>query len=191
MYVIYYYNIGIADIVTHTERYVTSIVQLWNIQSEPDTDDNTKQNIYSSRLTRKLVHLYFADEADRYLGVEDRVVSHPDSPCRLAHLLLDALFDGPKSKLNQVLPKGNFLRAVYIDSDNRIAYVDLKQIIVSHFPGGIDQELLAIYAIVNTLTLNIKEIDQVKIIIGGQEANTLAGHLDIRYPYTTNMLIVR
>jgi len=186
-----YFNIGIADIITNTEYYITSIIQLWDIQQESETDITQKKNYSKRRLTKKMVHLYFTDEAERYLKVEDRIVSNPDSPTQLAHILLNALFDGPRNKLTQVLPKGDLLRAVYIDAENQTAYIDLKQTIVSLFPGGVTQELLAIYAMVNTLTLNVREIEKVKIIIGGQEANTLAGHLDIRYPYTTNMLIVR
>ncbi|MBF0451118.1 MAG: GerMN domain-containing protein [Candidatus Magnetomorum sp.] len=193
MSAIYYFDIGIADVVTHTEKCITTIIRMWDIQQETDTDANSESEkaIDHPRLSQKMVHLYFADETDRYLKAEDRVISHPDSPSQFAHILLTALFDGPRSNFNQVLPKGDFLRAVYIENENHTAYVDLKQTIVSHFPGGVTQELLTIYAIVNTLTLNIREIDQVKIIIGGQEADTLAGHLDIRYPYTTNMLMVR
>jgi len=189
----YYYDIGMVEIVATTEKVITTLIQTWHIS---DDINGFNKNDQHNKLTRqkqskKIVHLYFADETDQHLKVEDRVVEHPDRPCQFAQILLKALFQGSNKNLNPVMPKGNFLRAVYIENDSQTAYVDLKQMIASHFPGGVTQELLTIYAIVNTLTLNIPEVKQVKIVIGGQEANTLNGHLDIRYPYTTNMLIVR
>jgi spore germination protein GerM len=191
--IIYYYHIGMADIVASTEKIISSFIHSWNLTDDSDNSNTTTRtkNMARQKQSKKMVHLYFADETDQYLKVEDRVLGHPDSPCQFAQILLNALFEGSNKSLNPVLPKGDFLRAVYIENDSHTAYVDLKQMIVAHFPGGVTQELLTIYAIVNTLTLNMREVKQVKIIIGGQEADTLNGHLDIRYPYTTNMLIVR
>ena len=189
----YYYDIGLFEIVSTTEKVISTLIYTWNFSDDIDDPDKTalKKNMARQKQSKKMVHLYFADETDQFLKVEDRVVAHPDSPCQFAQILLNALFEGSNNNLNPLLPKGDFLRAVYIVNDSQTAYVDLKQMIISHFPGGVTQELLTIYAIVNTLTLNMREVKQVKIIIGGQEANTLNGHLDIRYPYTTNMLIVR
>jgi len=189
----YYYDIGMTDILATTEKVISSLIHSWNLTDDTyESNETTRStNMVRQKQSKKMVHLYFADENDQYLKVEDRVLANPDSPCQFAQILLNALFEGSNKNLNPVLPKGDFLRAVYIENDSQTAYVDLKQMIVSHFPGGVTQELLTIYAIVNTLTLNMREVKQVKIIIGGQEANTLNGHLDIRYPYTTNMLIVR
>jgi len=188
-----YYDIGVADVFSYSEFVIKHIIYLWDIQqeTEPVPEINNEKFIHNKNSSKKIVHLYFADLTDRYLKVEDRIVPNPKSSSKLAHILIKALFDGPKNNFNQVLPKGDFLRAVYIDADNFTAYVDLKQTIIPLLPGGVTQELLTIYAIVNTLTLNMREIEQVKIIIGGQESTTLAGHLDIRYPFTTNMLMVR
>jgi hypothetical protein len=44
---------------------------------------------------------------------------------------------------------------------------------------------------VNTLALNIPEIEAVKILIEGREAKTLAGHIDIRRPFRANMLMIK
>jgi hypothetical protein len=190
---IFYYDIGMVEIVATTEKVIATLIQTWNLSD--DTDDSNinaqKNNWARQKQSKKMIHLYFADQTDQFLKVEDRVVAHPESPCQFAQVLLNALFEGSNKNLNPVLPKGDFLRAVYIENERQTAYVDLKQTIIAHFPGGVTQELLTIYALVNTLTLNMREVKQVKITIGGQEANTLNGHLDIRYPYTTNMLIVR
>jgi len=39
--------------------------------------------------------------------------------------------------------------------------------------------------------LNIPEIHAVKILIGGRESMTLAGHIDLRFPLKANMLLIR
>jgi len=189
--VTYYY--GMEKFITVTEKVVSTIIHTWKLTDNTNTSNNLhkKNNIARQKRSKTMVHLYFADKSDQYLRVEDRIVAHPESPCQFAHTLLNALFEGSNNNLNPVLPEDPNLRAVYIENDTQTAYIDFKQTIIAHFPGGVTQELLAIYAIVNTLTLNMREVKQVKFIIGGQEANTFLGHLDIRNPYTTNMLIVR
>ncbi|MBT3387327.1 MAG: hypothetical protein HN417_05300 [Desulfobacula sp.] len=52
-------------------------------------------------------------------------------------------------------------------------------------------ELLAVYSLVNSLTLNISKIKMVKILIQGKDALTLAGHIDLECFYKTNMLMVK
>jgi hypothetical protein len=65
-----------------------------------------------------------------------------------------------------------------------------KEIKEKH-PGGSRSELMTIYTIVNSLILNIPEIDAVKILIEGCESMTLAGHIDTRFPFKANMLLIR
>jgi hypothetical protein len=44
---------------------------------------------------------------------------------------------------------------------------------------------------VNSLILNIPEIETVRILVEGKEEATLAGHVDLRFPFQANMLFVR
>lgn len=75
---------------------------------------------------------------------------------------------------------GNFrLKALYLDHSGT-AYVDLSPVT----PGGniyasAWQELIALYAIVNTLTENFEEIKSVRFLLDGKEAKTLAGHISL------------
>ena len=43
------------------------------------------------------------------------------------------------------------------------------------------------YALVNALTTNLPEVTAVQILVGGQEVDTLAGHVDLRRPLGPNM----
>ena len=58
-------------------------------------------------------------------------------------------------------------------------------------PGGSQTEFLTVYSIVNSLALNIPQISSVKILIEGRETMTIAGHIDSRFPFKANMILVR
>jgi spore germination protein GerM len=90
----------------------------------------------------------------------------------------------------RTIPEQTTLRALFVAQDGT-AYVDLSETIKDTFPGGIKAELFAIFSIVNSLILNIPEIDSVKILVGGNEAMTLAGHVELRFPFNANMLLIR
>jgi hypothetical protein len=57
--------------------------------------------------------------------------------------------------------------------------VDLSSDLVSGIYPGIEAESLAVYSIVNSITTNIPAVKRVKILIQGQEVDTLEGHADL------------
>lgn len=82
------------------------------------------------------------------------------------------------------------LRAFYLDTQGT-AYVDLTSAQHDVVRASAWEEELAIYAIVNTLTQNFEEIKQVKFLMDGKDAQTLAGHLDLERLYTRRMDLVK
>jgi hypothetical protein len=50
--------------------------------------------------------------------------------------------------------------------------------------------LLTVFAIVNAVTTNLPTIQRVQILIDGREADTLAGHVDLRRPLQQDLSIV-
>jgi hypothetical protein len=86
---------------------------------------------------------------------------------------------------------GMRLNALYLDSSGA-AYVDLS----ATAPGGDGKgsawdEILAVYAIVNTLTQNFEDIKQVHILVDGKEVQTLAGHIDMSPFFSRRMDLVK
>ena len=65
-------------------------------------------------------------------------------------------------------------------------FVDLDPSIRKAHPGGTLQELMTVYTIVNAVLTNLPDLQEVQILIGGQEADTLAGHVDLRRPLRKN-----
>jgi hypothetical protein len=105
--------------------------------------------------------------------------------------ILESLIEGPSdASLWSVWPRDTKINAFFITDDGS-AFVDLD--VTSSMMENMDttSELLAIYSMVNSLTLNIPAIKQVKLLIQGKDAQTLAGHIGLEHFYRTNMLIVK
>lgn len=89
-----------------------------------------------------------------------------------------ALLTSPKAWQAPLL-RNLRLSALYLDASGT-AYVDLAPASRDRdFRGSVRDELLAVYAVVNTLTQNFEEVKQVHLLIDGREAETLAGHIDL------------
>ncbi|MCD6585461.1 MAG: GerMN domain-containing protein [Desulfobacteraceae bacterium] len=161
-----------------------------NIRGKEAPSGSLGLNSLSASSVDFSVYLYFADKpTNQYLLGEDHPGLGSDDPVVFCRQLIEALIQGPSSGLTRTIPATTELRAIYID--DKTAYVDLtREVAVSH-PGGIFSELMTIYSIVNTLVLNVNEVDQVKILIAGQDAETLSGHIDIRFPLNADILLIR
>jgi spore germination protein GerM len=88
------------------------------------------------------------------------------------------------------IPAGTTLRAFYV-TERGDAFVDLSGDVSSKHPGGSFTELLTVHAIVNAVTANLPTIQRVQILIDGKEAETLAGHVDLRRPLVRDAALVR
>ncbi len=137
-----------------------------------------------------VAHIYFADPSGRYLQAEERIFTGPEMKVDRGRSIVEALIKGPKSGLIRTIPVGTQLRGFYLASGNR-AYVDFSEHIVERYPGGCKSEILTLYSIVNSLILNLPEVATVKILVGGRDVPTLAGHIDIRNSFTADMSLIR
>ncbi len=139
---------------------------------------------------RVISHLYFGDLAGRFLTSEQRAVDRSGSAADYARQLINLLVEGPKEGGSRTLPETARVRALFVSGDG-VAYVDFADNAFDRHPGGVGSELITIYSVVNTLVLNLEEVRSVKLLIGGQEATTLAGHVDLAPVYKAAMLWVR
>jgi spore germination protein GerM len=137
-----------------------------------------------------VAHIYFADRNGRYLQAEERFFSGSERDIDRGRAIVEALIKGPKSGLMRTIPAGTQLRAFYL-APGRRAYVDLSDSITEQYPGGCRSEILTLYSIVNSLILNMPEVSTVKVLVGGRDVPTLAGHIDIRFPFTSDMSLIR
>ncbi|WP_457552183.1 GerMN domain-containing protein [Desulfobacula sp.] len=135
--------------------------------------------------------VYFSDKQKTSLkSVKKKFASTLDSH-HLGLEILKTLMEGPQvDYLEATWPMGTKINSFFITEDGK-AYVDLDLEHSMLENMDTQSELLAIYSIVNSLTLNISKIKMVKILIQGKDAVTLAGHIDLEYFYKTNMLMVK
>jgi spore germination protein GerM len=140
-------------------------------------------------ITRK-VHLYFADRKGNYLQAEERKIVAEDTISAI-EAIITALFEGPDNpKLVSTIPAGSRLLHIFV-TDDGTAYLDFASELSRLHPGGVTAERLTLYAIVNSLVLNLEQVERVQLLFEGKPASTLSGHLDIRQAKTANLLIVR
>ncbi len=130
---------------------------------------------------KRSVRLFFSSPDEESLREEMREIKVARSMEDEATTTLQELIKGPRSELVSTIPAGTQLRQLYIDRRGT-AYADFSPELRDNHPGGSRAELLTVYSIVDTLAYNFEQIKRVKIMIGGSEADTLAGHVDLRKP---------
>ena len=130
--------------------------------------------------------LFFASEDGLQLVPAEFDVPLAEGVVAQARSILEAQLSAePTAPLVSTIPKGATLRGIFVSQRNE-AFVDLDPIIKKSHGGGSRQELMTVYTIVNALLTNLPNLQEVQILIGGQEADTLAGHVDLRRPLRKN-----
>ena len=130
--------------------------------------------------------LYFASEDGMRLVPAEAEVPLAEGLVAQARSIVEAqLRAEAPAPLASTIPKGATLRGIFVSQRNEV-FVDLDPAIKSAHPGGTLQELMTVYTIVNALLTNLPTLQEVQILIGGQEVDTLAGHVDLRRPLRKN-----
>lgn len=99
-------------------------------------------------------------------------------PVERGKQLLNALIAGPGDSAKRTLPSGTTLLEFYLLPEGT-AVADFSSLLSTNMPSGIQSEQMAVESIGDTLAANIPNLRRLKILIDGQEAKTLAGHIDL------------
>ena len=123
------------------------------------------------------------------LNAEDQKIFKSADFGNRAKQILQKLQEGPHTgKMFPSLPKDTKVQDLFISEDG-IAFIDFSNTLATNHPGGVLTELGTIYSIVDSLAYNLPEIKQVKILIGGIEKETLAGHCLLLLPLDMDLSI--
>ena len=134
--------------------------------------------------------LYYGTSDGQALAAVKREVPLGDGPRAQGRQILQSQLETAPAPYLSLIPPGTMLRAFYI-TERGDAFVDLSPEVSTMHPGGSTNELLTVYAIVNAVTANLSSVERVQILIGGKQADTLAGHVDLRRPFERDTSLVR
>jgi hypothetical protein len=130
--------------------------------------------------------LFYVAEDGLHLTAVDADVPYGATPADQARALVEAQLQAAPAPLAQSIAEGTKVRQVFVAEDGT-AFVDLSKEAVTNHRGGSLDELFAVYALVNAVTVNLPAITGVQILVEGQEVDTLAGHVDLRHPLARNL----
>jgi hypothetical protein len=99
--------------------------------------------------------------------------------------VLNTLLAGPVDVELRTLPPDAVLLAFYLLPDGT-GIADFSEALATSVPSGIASEQMAVDSIARTLEANVPQVQRLRILIHGQEVETLAGHLDLAGAFVVN-----
>jgi germination protein M len=122
----------------------------------------------------------FYESQDLLLAPEKRDLPLPENPAGALDLVVRELLKGSaNAAVPRLLPADTVLRGAYLLPDGT-AFIDLGgPTLTQGWSTGSHQELMAVYSVVQTVTSNFPEAKRVRVLVNGEPAETLAGHVSL------------
>jgi hypothetical protein len=142
--------------------------------------NSTAANINAAnKVAVRPVRLYY-ESPQLMLVSETRNIALPESPAAAIPVVIRELMKGPATAgPMRLFPADAVVRGAYLLPGGTVI-VDLGGSTLTQGWGtGSHQELMAIYSLVQTVTSNFADARQVRFLINGTPAETLAGHISL------------
>src|SRR5437763_3531154 len=141
----------------------------------PLTPNLAKEN----KVAVRTVSLYYESQ-DLLLAPERRDLPLPENPAGALDLVMRELVKGSaNAAVPRLLPADTVVRAAYLLPEGT-AFVDLGgPTLTQGWATGSHQELMAVYSVVQTVTVNFPEVKRVRVLVNGEPAETLGGHVSL------------
>ncbi|MFZ0411374.1 MAG: GerMN domain-containing protein [Candidatus Acidiferrales bacterium] len=156
--------------------------RIQRLAKPPAVEEQARRDLLAppiSTPTDVMVHakIFWAAGPDRVAPVEVDLPLSAD-PVQRSRQVLQELITEPPDPEQRTLPTDTALLGFYILSDGT-AIADFSDALETEVPSGILSESLAVNSIARTLEANVPALKRLKILIHGQEVDTLAGHVDL------------
>jgi Sporulation and spore germination len=156
--------------------------RLRHLSENPSTDEQARRAVLTPPIATPTdatvqAKIFWAAEADKLASVDVKLSLSSD-PVERSKQVLNELISNPPTPERRTLPADTTLLGFYILPDGT-AIADFSDALASETPSGISTEENAIDSIVETLQSNVASLRRLKILIHGQEVDTLAGHIDL------------
>jgi spore germination protein GerM len=140
-------------------------------------------------VAKKKIVLFFASDDDDRLHPEEREIEAVSTPAEEAGRVLQELIKGSRGGFLTTIPAETRLRQVYFTKEG-VAYADFSKELSANHPSGSAAEIATVYAVVNSLAYNFKDVKRVFILIDGAEKDTLNGHVSLNRPLLPDFSLV-
>jgi len=130
-----------------------------------------------NKVALRTIRLYF-ESPRMLLASETRDVELPENPAGALPAVMRELVKGSANQgVSPVLPPDTVVLGAYLLPDG-IAFVDLGGPTLTQGWGtGSHEELIGVYSVVQTVVANFPQARRVRLLINGEPAETLAGHV--------------
>lgn len=124
---------------------------------------------------RRPVTLFFV-KGGVQLVRETREIEPCGDDVTCLEIVLDELLNGPLGEFDEAVPEGVIVESVAVAGNQ--AAVGFNEAFSAGLLSGSAAEMVAVYSVVNTITVNFPSIKTVKINVGGN-TGTVLRHLDL------------
>ncbi|MFN2341216.1 MAG: GerMN domain-containing protein [Halanaerobium sp.] len=140
---------------------------------------------YNNYYADNKYEVYFSTADANYLKAESREIDEDDD---LYIQIFEELKAGPENEeLAETIPAGSQLLDYQLE--NKLLTLNFNQALKANHWGGSTGEMLTVYSIVNSYTA-LSEVESVKILLEGEEVESLVGHLDLTQPLMYNQKLI-
>ena len=151
--------------------------------SDKPASNNPTQQVQTK--TKQALVVYRASADGRELLLPETVIIEDNGKPAIENALTALVATMPKeAKYADVIPIGT--RVLSLKLDKGTAYADFSKELLKKEQGSYEQ-MMAVYAIVNTLT-EYKEVKRVQILVEGDKV--VSGHLDLEEPIVRNTTLL-
>jgi len=156
--------------------------RIQRIAAEQSADEQARHDLLAAPISTPTdvnvkATIFWASGPDTVAPVEVQLPLSAD-PVERSRQLLHTLAVNPPTPDQRTIPADAVLLGFYVLSDGT-AVADFSDTLSSETPSGILSEEVAVNSIAQTLQSNVPTLHRLKILIHGQEVDTLAGNLDL------------
>ena len=151
------------------------------LSENPHADEEARREVMATPVATPTdvtvqASMYWQNEPDQLAPVAIKLPLSAD-PVERAKQVLNALITEPTPQ-QHTLPSDTTVLGFYVLPDGT-AIADFSDALATETPSGIASEQTAVDSIVDTLKADVPSLRRLKILIHGQEVDTLAGHVDL------------
>ncbi len=156
--------------------------RIQRLAENPTSEEQARRDLLAATASapndaRAQAKIFWAAGPDKIQPVQVAMALSADPVKRAKEVLNELIGESPSAE-QQTIPADTVLLGFYMLPDGT-AIADFSDALASETPSGILSEEMAVDSIRRTLENNVPGLSRLKILIHGQEVDTLAGHVDL------------